>query len=66
MTDLDRAIILAPTESLFGESPESLQAAIDLGVLYICTRNDGKCPLGAHSGGVVLHLCDDMTLDDLP
>lgn len=47
--------------ALVGEPGDLLQKAVDLGVLYVCERDDGTCPLGQHRGGAFLHYMPGKT-----
>jgi len=60
--DLTHAVIvdLDPSSGFAGSSVY-LQRGIDAGVLYVCPRNDGSCPVGHHRDGVVLHYREGRT-----
>lgn len=63
---LDWAIILEPGEdggSLHGEPTELLREAVDAGILYACTVEDGSCGI-EHRGGPFMHFCEGKTTED--
>lgn len=64
MTNLAGAVILSPDGAVCGEDAQDLQTAIDAGVLYICERAAGECPIGHHRGESFLHYAEGRGEDD--